>query len=97
MILHIVSPSPYSSDALQRCLNVATAQDAVLLIEDAALALGNPARFLGDGIPVSRWFVLAPDLAARGIPMPANTQATPIDYDGFVTLTTQFHKTVSWF
>lgn len=97
MILHIVSTSPFQNDALQRCLQIATSEDAILLTEDATLGLLNPAHFLTKNLPTFRLFALEPDLQARGITVPESLQVTAVDYDGFVTLTTQYAKTVSWF
>lgn len=96
MILHIISASPFSSDAFQRCCDVANAQDGILLIEDATLALGNACRFLA-ALPTNQIFVLEPDRQARGIPLPTMPAITGVDYDGFVALTTRFTKTLSWF
>lgn len=96
MILHIISASPFSSDAFQRCCDLATTQDGILLIEDATLALGNASRFLA-ALPTHQIFVLEPDRQARGIPVPATATVTGVDYDGFVALTARFTKTLSWF
>ena len=96
MILHIISTSPFTHDALQRCRNITTEQDGILLIEDAVLALSNAARFL-DGLPTPHLFVLEPDRLARGVALPLTPAVTAVDYEGFVTLTTQFAKSVSWF
>ncbi len=96
MLLHIVSPSPFQYDALQRCLAIATAEDGLLLIEDATLALLNPAQHLGAS-PGCRLFALAADLKARGISLPIGLEITVVDYDGFVLLTIQHDKTLSWF
>lgn len=96
MILHIISTSPFTHDALQRCRDIATAQDGILLIEDAVLALSNAARFLED-LPSPHLFVLEPDRLARGMALPQTPVITAVDYEGFVTLTAQFAKSVSWF
>ena len=96
MILHIISASPFSSDALQRCLTVATDQDAILLTEDATLALSNVSGFLA-APPTSQLFVLEPDRQARGVMLPAAPAITGVDFDGFVALTAHYAKSVSWF
>ncbi len=91
MILHIVSKSPFSHDALQRCLAVLTPGDMLLLIEDGVLAHASPTPLLpADGNAV---FTLSADAAARGISLPANA----VDYAGFVDLVARADKSVSWF
>lgn len=95
MILHIINASPFRSDAFQRCRDIISGEDGILLIEDATLALGNPQQWLAD-LPTQQVFVLKPDRLARGLP-PSTPTITEVDYDGFVALTTRFSKTVSWF
>ena len=95
MILHIVSRSPFSHDALQRCLACACAEDAILLIEDGVYALSAADRFLAVS-PVSAIYALNVDCQARGLSAPANP-VQEVDYGGFVDLSARFDKTVSWF
>lgn len=95
MILHILSTSPYAHDAWQRCREVATARDGILLTLDAVLLLSNPAAFLAT-VPTTHIYVLEADCLSRGIAIPDGSGITPVDYDGFVTLTTRFDKTISW-
>lgn len=94
MILHIVSRSPFSHDALQRCLSTCAPEDALLLIEDGVLALTQPARFLAPA-PTAALHALGSDLEARGLTTVPPVQT--VDYAGFVELVARFHKTVSWF
>lgn len=96
MILHIVSASPYSSDALQRCAALFGAEDGILLIEDGVLALSDPDRCLAP-FNGKRIYILQPDAEARGMSADQRPSFAAVDYDGFVSLTTQFTKTVSWF
>lgn len=96
MILHIINASPFQHDALQRCREVATAQDAILFIEDGTLALSNPSTFLMN-LPTTHVFVLEPDMQARGMTLPSSPIVTAVDFDGFVELTVQATKTLSWF
>ena len=97
MILHIVSASPFRHDTLQRCLSLASEQDGILLIEDGVFALTNPVQHLPQPLPTHHMFALASDLQARGIDAKTNTSITIVDYEGFVTLATQFSKTLTWF
>lgn len=90
--LHIVNQSPYSSNALQRCLNALSSLDGVLLIEDAVYGSQILANAL-TGKDV-RGYILMADQQAR------NHMAeglTTIDYDRFVTLCCEYNKTLSWF
>jgi tRNA 2-thiouridine synthesizing protein B len=93
--LHIVNTSPFSRQALQRCLALASADDCILLIEDgvyAARAAGDNTMELSPGISC---YALDSDLKARGI-----TCILPdvmiVDYHGFVDLVCRCQKSVSW-
>lgn len=93
--LHIVCTSPFTDQALQRCLTLAAAGDSVLLIEDgvyAAHAAGGNAEKPTDDIA---WYALDTDLKARGI-----TQILPdvtvADYHDFVALVCRCKNSVSW-
>ncbi len=95
MILHIVNKSPFSHNAFNQCLNAATENDSILLIEDGVYWLSNSTQAippLPEGI---RIFLLAEDIESRGLSPMQNTNT--VDYNGFVELVTQFDKTVSWF
>ena len=94
--LHIVSTSMQRSDALARAVSLAQPADAILLIEDGVLALSDPDRCLAP-FNGKRVYVLQPDAEARGMTAAHQASLTAVDYDGFVSLTTQFTKTVSWF
>lgn len=85
--LHIVNQSPWSSDSWDRCLSVLSEGDALILIEDAVYAVSR------DDLPAN-CFVLEPDLLARGLT--AKGTATCVGYSGFVELTCQHHRSVSW-
>ena len=94
MILHIVSRSPFTHDALERCRTAFTPGDLLLLIEDGVLALATPDRFLSDLQP-HVVYVLRSDAQARGMTLPATVEG--IDYTGFVDLVARCSKSVSWF
>ena len=94
MILHIVSRSPFTHDALERCRAALAPGDALLLIEDGVLALATPDRFLSWSQTCPLHAVLA-DVQARGLTLPAAVQG--VDYAGFVDLVAHFDKTVAWF
>ncbi len=83
----------YSAAALERCLGRATSDSTLLLLEDGVYAglapLSNPARAL---------YVLAEDLAARGL---GRADLAPgvgiVDMKGFVALTVAHTPIVGWF
>lgn len=94
MILHIVATSPFCTDALQRCLQLATTEDAILLIEDAVLALHGSSDFFATS-PTQALFALEPDCLARA--MTPSARFTKVNYEGFVDLVAQYDKSVSWY
>ncbi|MEX2963578.1 sulfurtransferase complex subunit TusB [Microbulbifer sp. TYP-18] len=90
MTLHIVSKSPFASNALRDCLSAFADGDTLLLIEDGVYALqGNQWEAVG---PV---YCLEADAQARGIPMRPGVQA--LDESGWVDLCTRHNPIVSWF
>lgn len=94
MILHIVSKSPFTHDALERCRATLAPDDAIVLIEDGVLALATAAQFIDAAKPHSV-YILKADAQARGLDLPAQVQR--VDYNGFVDLVAKFDKSVSWF
>ena len=102
MLLHTVSKSPDSSDALQSCLRVALPGSYLLLIEDGVYAaargsLGN-ALLSPEKLPdAMRVFALAEDLAARGLSDRIATGIETVDYPGFVELSASCHAVKSWY
>lgn len=96
MTLHIVNQSPFSSNALQDCLENFAQGDALLLIEDGVYALqGDFFR----AIPGARIYCLQVDTAARA--QQATASAKPnvevINDVRWVQLCTQHNPIVSWF
>lgn len=89
MTLHIVSKSPYSSNALADCLDSFAKGDALLLIEDGVYALKG--RIPESG-PV---YCLRADADARGLAVPERVSA--IDDAGWVELCARHNPIVSWF
>ncbi|NVJ68356.1 MAG: sulfurtransferase complex subunit TusB [Gammaproteobacteria bacterium] len=75
---------------LASCLEHIGQSDGILLIEDAVLAAREAlAKTCTDLL------VLEDDLIARGIKS-TNSQWQAIDYEGFVSKTLSFDKSVSW-
>ena len=83
-VLHIVNhPS-----AIESCLEVATDEDAILLIEDGVyLAAFEVSRAV---------FILADDAHVRGLGDRLPQHAKFVDYDGFVRLAVDHNPIVTW-
>ncbi len=99
-ILHTVNKSPFETNALASALSHAATNDAVLLIEDAvygALKGTSASKAVEAKASQGKVFVLAPDLAARGL---ANGRlidgVKPVDYAGFVDLVAEHKVTQAW-
>jgi len=97
-MLHIVNKSPLEKNCLDACLGVATDGAAVLLIEDAVYAAtsGHPAAAkLEKAKARLKFYVLRPDLEARGMGDRLVAGVTSVDYGGFVDLAAE-HTCQSW-
>ena len=99
-VLHIVNKSPYERNALDTCLRLAQAGSAILLIEDgiyAAKKNAAAAAKLQSALEKHKIYALEPDLKARGIDAESTIEGISlVDYDGFVTLATEYEKLQSW-
>ncbi|GGE73031.1 hypothetical protein GCM10011533_26780 [Streptosporangium jomthongense] len=87
--LHILNKAPEHPRSLA-CMSVLQSGDALLLTENAVLALA--VNSIDPGVPV---FALAPDLAARGLESGIQG-ASLVDYAGMVDLTTHAQKLINW-
>lgn len=92
MTLHIVSRSPFSSNALADCLGTFREGDALLLVEDGTYALSG---HMPENIAVEPVYCLKADAEARGLRVPEKFQA--IDDAGWVSLCAEHKPIVSWF
>lgn len=90
--LHLVNRSPTESRALEQCLARCGAGDAVLLMEEAVYAVSG-GLLVPDGVAL---YVLQPDLEARGLTGALPDGIVPVDYRGFVALTTRHQPILSW-
>jgi sulfur relay protein TusB/DsrH len=87
--LHMI----HSAAALDRSLARTTADAALLLLEDGVYAALAPRP-----IPARAIYVLAEDLAARGLaPGDLAPGIAAVDMKGFVALTVAHSPIVSWF
>ncbi|MGO2241002.1 MAG: sulfurtransferase complex subunit TusB [Halomonas sp.] len=95
-MLHILTKMPDSSIYAQMQL-AAGAQDTVLLVEEAVTAALNPTWNAWQYFH-KRIYLLSEDLASRGLVTRAADHGLPtIDADGFVVLTEQNEKIVTWY
>lgn len=99
-MLHIVNKSPFEKSSLESCLRLALPGDAILLIEDAVVAATKStsiAESLVDALQTRSIFVLAEDLAARGIDTERLLEGIRlVDYSGFVDLVASHDVNQSW-
>ena len=97
-MLHIINKSPLTNSALDSCLRVAQSGD-ILLIEDAVYAATSGNAFEGkirEAMGRFKIHVLQPDLEARGLADRIIEGVSPVDYGGFVDLTTTNKTCQSW-
>jgi len=97
-MLHIINKSPLTNCALDSCLRVAQSGD-ILLIEDAVYAATSGNAFEGkirEAMGRFKIHVLLPDLEARGLADRIIAGILPVDYGGFVELTTTNKNCQSW-
>ena len=96
--LHLLSHSPFADDRLASCLQLLSAEDALLLTGDAVYALqgGTAKRQALDLMPAGIvLFALEEDVTARGLTgLPERLQL--VDYAGFVELCCRFDRTNAW-
>lgn len=95
--LHIVSKSPFASNALADCLR-ACGDAIILLIEDgvnAAIVNNQWIEALKrEGLTV---YVLQPDCDARGLMQHIDREFALTDYPGFVRLCCEHAPVISWY
>ncbi|WP_312519233.1 sulfurtransferase complex subunit TusB [Stutzerimonas nitrititolerans] len=96
--LHLLSHSPFADSRLASCLQLLSAEDALLLTGDAVYALqtGTAQSQALELMPVSiALFALEEDVVARGLAaLPERLQM--IDYAGFVELCCRYDRTNAW-
>lgn len=96
MTLHLLNKSAANRALNSQLSEVIDASDCVLLIEDGTYhcqtAQQNNTAWTSTAETV---YVLREDAEARGVTIPDNFVA--IDYKGFVSLSTQASKVISWY
>lgn len=96
MVLHLLNRSPASSRVPQDVLRAMGDGDQLLLIEEGTYGALLPWVEQFASIQ-GRLFALHEDLASRGLVERCALQVTVVDMDGFVKLTEDTQRTVSWF
>ena len=98
--LHTVNKSPFERSTFISAINHTLPGDKVLMIEDGVIVTRKGSAFadlVTSALSDCSLYVLAPDLAARGIAeadLVDGVQA--IDYGGFVDLVAECDRTQSW-
>ncbi|MHA3024963.1 sulfurtransferase complex subunit TusB [Chromohalobacter israelensis] len=96
MLLHLLNRAPSSSHVPRDVLRAMGAEDRLMLIEDGVYgALNTQVQHL-PGLE-GRLFALREDLESRGLAGRCDASVTIVDMDGFVALTEEAQRTVSWF
>lgn len=98
-MLHIINKSPLTNCSLDICLRVAQSGGDILLIEDAVYAAATGNAFedkIREAMGRFKIYVLQPDLEARGLADRIIAGVLPVDYGGFVDLTTTNKNCQSW-
>jgi tRNA 2-thiouridine synthesizing protein B len=98
-MLHIVNKSPFERNAFESCLRHAKKGAAVLFIEDgiyAALKGTQASAQVQAAMKDVTFYVLQPDVEARGMSGRVLDGVKTVDYGGFVDLTVQHNAVQSW-
>jgi len=96
-ILHTVNKSPFEKNSLETCLRIAIEGSSVLFIEDGVYGAMDGTSLngkLSDASNRLQFYVLGPDLAARGLSEENVMECIEVvDYDGFVDLVVEHDTT----
>ena len=99
-MLHTVNKSPFERSSLDSCLRLARKGSAVLLFEDGVYAALTDTAATGKVEAASKdlsFYVLGPDLAARGIETERVMEGIEVvDYGGFGDLVAEHGPVQSW-
>lgn len=99
-MLHTVNKSPLETNNLASCMRLAKAGSAILLIEDAvygAVQGTAVAEGVASRMKDFSFYVLGPDIAARGLSDAALIDGiTVVDYGGFVDLVAEHEANQAW-
>ncbi|GAM72222.1 tRNA 5-methylaminomethyl-2-thiouridine synthase tusB [Vibrio sp. JCM 19236] len=90
-MLHIVS----NLDALKQATEYASSKDEFLLVQNAVYAV-NPKHFAHSKLNAHNSFALSADVEARGLLEKADSAIELVDFAGFVDLTAEHSKSITW-
>ncbi|MDT8893669.1 sulfurtransferase complex subunit TusB [Halomonas sp. I1] len=96
MKLHIVNRAPGAGHAVEQALSAMMPEDRLLLIEDGVQG-ALPSLVDGFAGLEGRLYALREDLEARGLMSRRDARVKVVDTDGFVTLTEQAERILSWY
>jgi len=97
--LHTVNKSPFEKSSFDSCMGYVLDGSAVLLYEDGVYAAmkGTSAEEKVKSAPGVKFYVLGPDMKARGVSVERMTDGFEIvDYAKFVDLAAEYDKVVAW-
>ena len=98
-LLHTVNKSPFGSNSLERCLNMAKDGSTVLLIEDGVYGATKGsamASMVEDAMKKVKVYALTADVEARGMKDRLIDGIELVDYAGFVNLAAESSQVQSW-
>lgn len=90
-MLHIIP----NLEALKQALAYASDKDEFILLQDAVYAL-NPKHYANGSLIASRTCALIADVEARGLIDKADSGIELVDFAGFVDLTAEHSKSITW-
>lgn len=96
MHLHTLNQSPAQSQVYRQALAAMADDDCLLLIEEAVQGALPRLIELFEGL-AGRLYVLEEDLVARGLLERCDSNARVVNVEGFVSLTEQADKVLSWY
>ncbi|MFP4137717.1 MAG: sulfurtransferase complex subunit TusB [Halomonas sp.] len=95
MLLHILNRAP-DSVACRQALAAMGPEDRLLLIEDGVIGALAAQRDAFPGL-AGRLYALREDLESRGMLARRADDVRVVDVEGFVALTEECERTVSWY
>ncbi len=99
MLLHIINNQHINQDSDSTSMLNANDGNALLLIEDGVYLLAkNPQTltFINDFQSAKKLYALTHDVHARGIKLSKDISVELIDDIGFVELTEQYSRVITW-
>ncbi len=98
-MLHMINKTNLFDQHKLSTLQVIKPEDALLFLADGVYLLHNTSpKFekLQQYVAIEQIYALTSDIAARGLEQLISKEINQIHYDGFVTLTEQYHPSMTW-